>query len=390
MTFRTIFPSASASRLRLGAGLSLLGLALLTGCTNKQTTTTTTETTTETSTETTQTPATTTESSTSSASPSGLSMTGAGASFPFPLYSKMFAEYQGAKVNYQSVGSGSGQKQIIERTVDFAGSDNPMSDEQMKGAPGTLLHIPTAIGAVVPAYNLPGVSEPVKFDGAALADIYLGKIKTWNDPALLALNPGLKLPGLPITVARRSDGSGTTYVWSDYLSSNSEEWLNKVGRGNSLQWPTGTGAKGNDGVAGVIRGTPGAIGYTELVYAKQNGLSYGAVKNGAGNFVQADLASSEAAAEGVEIPDDTRVSLVSTTNPDAYPIASFTYLIFYKDQNYGGRSREQGQALKNLLSWVLTDGQQYHEALDYAPLPANVVEKAQNVVNGMTYGEEAL
>lgn len=317
-------------------------------------------------------------------------MTGAGASFPYPLYSKMFAEYGGASVNYQSVGSGSGQKQIIERTVDFAGSDNPMTDEQMQGAPGTLLHIPTAIGAVVPAYNLPGVTTPVHFDGPTLANIYLGKIKTWNDPALVALNPDVKLPPLPVTVARRSDGSGTTFVWSDFLSASSPEWESKVGRGNSLQWPAGTGAKGNDGVAGIIKNTPGTLGYVELVYAKQNGLSYGAVKNGAGEFIQADMASSTKAAEGVTLPDDTRVSLVNAEGAGAYPIASFTYLIFYKDQNYGGRSKEQGQALKNLLDWMISDGQQYNEPLDYGRLPEPAAEKARAVIGSMTYGQDPL
>ncbi|MFC3861432.1 phosphate ABC transporter substrate-binding protein PstS [Deinococcus antarcticus] len=321
------------------------------------------------------------------------SLTGAGASFPYPLYSKMFAEYKnanGVSVNYQSVGSGAGQKQIIERTVDFAGSDNPMSDEQMKAAPGKLLHIPTAIGAVVPAYNLPGVTAALKFDGPTLANIYLGKIKTWNDPAIAKLNPGVTIPPLPITVARRSDGSGTTYVWSDYLSKVSSEWKSKVGVGNSLQWPVGTGAKGNDGVAGVVKSTPGAIGYVELVYAKQNKLPYGSVKNRAGKFITADNGPASLAANGVVIPADTRVSLTNSANADAYPIASFTYVIFYQDQKYGSRTEAQAQALKKLLTWMVTSGQQYNEPLDYAKLPAGAQKKAQTVINSMNYGGKKL
>ncbi|WP_102128061.1 phosphate ABC transporter substrate-binding protein PstS [Deinococcus planocerae] len=320
-------------------------------------------------------------------------LTGAGASFPYPLYSKMFAEYRettGVTVNYQSVGSGAGQKQIVERTVDFAGSDNPMSDEAMRAAPAKLLHIPTAIGAVVPAYNVPGVTQPLRFTGRVLADIYLGKIRTWNDRAITALNPGVTIPPLPVTVARRSDGSGTTYVFSDYLGKVSPEWKSKVGVGNSLQWPVGTGARGNDGVAGVVKSTPGAIGYVELVYAKQNKLPYGSVQNRAGNFVLADNGPAAAAAQGVVIPADTRVSLTNSANAAAYPITSFTYVIFYQDQKYGNRSEAQGRALKNLLGWMTTTGQQYNEALDYARLPANVSSKVRGLLNSMTYGGKKL
>jgi phosphate transport system substrate-binding protein len=321
------------------------------------------------------------------------SLTGAGASFPYPLYSKMFAEYksaQGVNVNYQSVGSGAGQKQITERTVDFAGSDNPMSDESMKAAPAKLLHVPTAIGAVVPAYNLPGVTTALKFDGPTLANIYLGKIKTWNDAAIAKLNPGVTIPPLPITVARRSDGSGTTYVFSDYLSKVSSEWKTKVGVGNSLSWPVGTGAKGNDGVAGVVKSTPGAIGYVELVYAKQNKLLFGSVKNRAGKFVLADNGPAALAANGVVIPADTRVSLTNSANADAYPIASFTYVIFYQDQKYGTRTEAQGEALQKMLTWMVTTGQGYNEPLDYAKLPSAVANKAKTIINSMTYGGKKL
>ncbi|WP_221090966.1 phosphate ABC transporter substrate-binding protein PstS [Deinococcus aquaedulcis] len=320
-------------------------------------------------------------------------LTGAGASFPFPLYSKMFAEYKkdkGVTVNYQSVGSGAGQKQILERTVDFAGSDNPMSDDAMKDAPGKLLHVPTAIGAVVPAYNLPGVTAPLKFTGKVLADIYLGKIKTWNDKAIAALNPGVTIPPLPITVARRSDGSGTTYVFSDYLSKVSGEWKSKVGVGNSLQWPVGTGARGNDGVAGIVKSTPGAIGYVELVYAKQNKLPYGSLQNRAGKFVLADNGPAAAAALGVVIPADTRVSLTNSANPEAYPMASFTYVIFYQEQKYGNRTQAQAKALKDLLLWMISTGQGYNEGLDYAKLPTNAANKAKSIIGKMTFDGKKL
>lgn len=320
-------------------------------------------------------------------------LTGAGASFPFPLYSKMFAEYKtaaGVDVNYQSVGSGAGQKQITERTVDFAGSDNPMSDDAMKAAPAKLLHVPMAIGAVVPSYNLPGVTEPLKFTGKVLADIYLGKIKTWNDKAITALNPGLTIPPLPITVARRSDGSGTTFVFSDFLSKVSTEWQTKVGRGNSLSWPVGTGASGNAGVAGIVKSTPGAIGYVELVYAKQNKLAFGSVQNRAGKFVLADNGPAAVAAKGVVIPPDTRVSLTNSANADAYPIASFTYIIFYQDQKYGTRTEAQAAALKKLLLWMISSGQAYNEPLDYAKLPDNVALKAKTIINTMNYGGKKL
>jgi phosphate transport system substrate-binding protein len=319
---------------------------------------------------------------------SAATITGAGASFPYPLYSKMFAEYKkasGTDVNYQSVGSGAGQQQIIARTVDFGASDNPMSDEAMKPAPGKLLHVPMAIGAVVPAFNLPG-NPKLTFTGKLLADIYLGKVKTWGDPAIKALNPGVTLPGLPITVARRSDGSGTTAVFTDYLSKVSTDWKTKVGAANSVQWPVGVGGKGNDGVAGIVKSTPGSIGYVELVYAKQNSLTFGAVQNRAGKAIVADNGPAAAAALGVVIPSDTRVSLTNSANADAYPIASFTYVIFYQDQKYGSRTQEQAKDLKALLTWMTTSGQQFNEPLDYAKLPTNVAAKAKSIIGSMNYG----
>lgn len=325
-------------------------------------------------------------------SASAATITGAGASFPYPLYTKMFAEYKkatGTDVNYQSVGSGAGQQQIIARTVDFGASDNPMTDEAMKPAPGKLLHIPTAIGAVVPAYNVPG-ADKIQFTGSVLADIYLGKIKMWNDAKLKAINPGVNLPALPITVARRSDGSGTTAVFTDYLSKVSGTWKSKVGSANSVQWPVGVGGKGNDGVAGIVKSTPGAIGYVELVFAKQNKLTFGAIQNRAGKYIMADNGPAALAANGVVIPQDTRVSLTNSANAEAYPIASFTYIIFYQDQKYGNRTKEQASDLKKLLSWMTTTGQQYNEALDYAKLPANVAARAKSIINSMTYGGSKL
>ncbi|MDO4263943.1 MAG: phosphate ABC transporter substrate-binding protein PstS [Deinococcus sp.] len=326
------------------------------------------------------------------ASASAQTITGAGASFPNPLYSKMFAEYKnqtGVSVNYQSVGSGAGQKQIINRTVDFGASDNAMTNAMMAPAPAPLLHVPTAIGAVVPAFNVPGVTS-MKMTGETLAGIYLGSIKRWNDPKIAALNPGVKLPGLPITPVRRSDSSGTTYVFTDYLSSVNPTFKSKVGRGNSVKWPVGSAAKGNDGVAGAVKNTPGAIGYVELAYAKQNKLPFAQLKNKAGNWITADNGPASAAAAGVVIPSDTRVSIVNSGNAQAWPIASFTYVIFYKEQKYGNRTQAQAKNLKDLLWWMTHTGQKFNEGLDYAKLPASVMPKVEKVIKSMTYGGKAI
>ncbi|TFU16286.1 phosphate ABC transporter substrate-binding protein PstS [Thermus tengchongensis] len=324
-----------------------------------------------------------------------ITLVGAGATFPYPLMAKYGDEYTrltGGKVriNYQSIGSGGGIRQFLEQTVHFGASDAPLSDQVMNDVrtrfKSNALNIGYALGAVVPVYNLPGIRETLRFTGPVLADIYLGKIKTWNDPALQELNPNVKLPPLPITVVHRSDGSGTTYVWADYLSKVSSEWAQKVGRGTSLQWPVGVGGKGNEGVAGVVRQTPGAIGYVEVTYAKQNNLSYGAVQNKAGRFIQADLPSIKAAAN-VPLPGDMRVSLTDTAAPDGYPIASFTYLLLYENltANKAVKSEAEARALVEFVKWLLTDGQKFNEPLTYGALSSVAQQRALALLSRVTY-----
>lgn len=324
-----------------------------------------------------------------------ITLVGAGATFPYPLMAKYADEYTrltGGKVriNYQSIGSGGGIRQFLEQTVHFGASDAPLDNQRLKEVRGRFktnaLNIGYALGAVVPTYNLPGVKEPLRFTGPVLADIYLGKIKTWNDPALQGLNPGVKLPPLPITVVHRSDGSGTTYVWTDYLSKVSPEWAQKVGRGTSVQWPMGLGGKGNEGVAGVVKQTPGAIGYVELIYAKQNNLAYGAVQNKAGRFVLADLASLKEAAD-VPLPGDMRVSLTDTAAPKGYPIASFTYLLLYENLsvNKAVKSEEEARALVEFVKWILTDGQRLNEPLAYGALSPVAQQRALALLSRVTY-----
>ncbi|MDO4262679.1 MAG: phosphate ABC transporter substrate-binding protein PstS [Deinococcus sp.] len=317
-------------------------------------------------------------------------LTGAGASFPYPLYSKMFDEYAketGVSVNYQSVGSGTGQKQIIAQTVDFGASDNAMDDEKLASAPGEIAHIPMALGAVTATYNVPGLdpSTELKMTGPVLADIYLGKIKTWNDPALTAINEGVELPALPITVARRSDSSGTTAVFTDYLSKVSPEFKEKVGSANSVNWTVGSAAKGNDGVAGLVQNTPGTIGYIEEAYATQNNLPMMAIENAAGEFVKPNLEGVIAAAAASELPEDMRGSVTNAEGTGVYPMASYTYLLAYPEQNYAGRDKAQAERLQHLLQWMLTTGQGYHEDLSYAKLPDNVRDRALEIVNSMTF-----
>src|SRR5260370_8959 len=300
-----------------------------------------------------------------------LLITGAGATFPFPLYSKWFCEYNKlnpeVQINYQSIGSGGGIKQITEKTVDFGASDAPLNDEQLQKAPG-IQHSPTVMGAVVLIYKLPGVAE-LRLSPDALAAIYLGKITSWNDAALAKDNPQGKLPGTAITVAHRSDGSGTTNIFTDYLSKVSADWKAGPGKGTSVNWPTGLGGKGNEGVTGVVKQTEGAIGYVELAYANQNKLPAAELKNHDGQWVKATLAATSAAAAKVEMPDDYRVSITNAEGKDAWPIASFTYLLIYKDQ----QNAAKGDALLKFSWWAVHDGQKSASALDYAPLPQSVV-----------------
>ncbi len=300
---------------------------------------------------------------------------GAGATFPYPIYSKWFDEYHkthpNVEINYQSIGSGGGIRQVTEHTVFFGASDGPMTDQQVKAAPG-ILHFPTVLGAVVPVYNIPGFTGELKFTGELLANIYLGKVAKWNDGAIASLNPGVKLPSTDITVVHRSDGSGTTYIFVDYLSKLSPEWKSKVGVATSVNWPAGVGGKGNEGVAGLVTQTPGSIGYVELIYALQNKISYGTVKNVAGDYVKASVESVTAAAAGAaaNMPADFRVSITNAPGKAAYPISSFTWLLLYENPT----DKAQAKTMVDFVKWALSDGQKYCAGLGYAPLPASVVK----------------
>jgi len=304
-----------------------------------------------------------------------LQINGAGATFPNPIYSKWFAEYNKLhpeiRINYQSIGSGGGIQQLTNRTVFFGATDGPMNDEQLKAAPGPILHFPTVLGAVVPVYNIPGVTDELKFTGPVLADIYLGKIKKWNDPVLAKLNPGAKLPATDVTVVHRSDGSGTTYIFVDFLSKVSPDFKSQVGVNTSVKWPAGVGGKGNEGVAGLVTQTPGSIGYVELIYALQNKIAFGSVQNTAGEFVKAsdDAVTKAADAAAATIPPDFRVSITNAPGAGAYPISSFTWILLYENPT----DKASGKAIVDFMQWALTDGQKYCADLGYAPLPANVV-----------------
>jgi phosphate transport system substrate-binding protein len=316
------------------------------------------------------------------ASAAGLLINGAGATFPFPIYSKWFSEYNklhpDLKFNYQSIGSGGGIKQFTDGTVDFGASDAPMKDDQIAKAPD-VVHIPTVLGADVVAYNLPGVAA-LRFSPDTLANIFLGKITKWSDPAIAADNPGAKLPDQAISVARRSDGSGTTFIFTDYLSKVSPEWKTKVGSGTSVNWPVGLGGKGNEGVTGIIKSTPGSLGYVELIYAIQQKLSVADIKNQDGSFVKPSLESITAAAAGVEVPADYRVSITNPAGKASYPIAGFTYLLVHKD----AKDKAKGVAMVNFLKWALTDGQALAIPLDYAPLPKSVQQRVLKSIDGLT------
>ena len=305
-------------------------------------------------------------------------LNGAGATFPYPMYSKWFNEYHNAhpdiQINYQSIGSGGGIRQVLAGTVDFGASDGPMSDEQLSQAKVKILHVPTVLGAVVPAYNVPGVSGEVNFTPEVLSGIFLGKITNWNDKAIASANKDVKFPDQPIIVVHRSDGSGTTYIFTDYLSKISSDWANGPGKGTSVKWPVGLGGKGNEGVAGTVRQMAGAIGYVELIYAVQNKISYGSVKNASGAFVKASLDSVTAAAASVKtMPADFRVSITNAPGKEAYPIASFTWLLIPAQS----KDAAKGKIIADFLNWMVDDGQKMTAALTYAPLPGNVAEKVK-------------
>ena len=305
-------------------------------------------------------------------------LNGAGATFPYPMYSKWFSEYNklhsDIQFNYQSIGSGGGIRQVLAGTVDFGATDGPMTDEQLAQAKTKILHIPTVLGADVPAYNIPGVTEELKFTPELLANIFLGKITSWNDAALAKANPGVNLPNQPIIVIHRSDGSGTTYIFTDYLSKVSPDWKNQVGKGTSVKWPVGLGGKGNEGVAGMIRQMQGSIGYVELIYAVNNKIAYGSVKNAGGQFVKASLDSVTAAAASVKsMPADFRVSITNAPGKDAYPIASFTWLLIPTPS----KDPAKGKIIADFLNWMVDDGQKMTADLAYAPLPESVVAKVK-------------
>ena len=306
----------------------------------------------------------------------------AGATFPYPIYSKWFDEYHklhpNVQINYQSIGSGGGIRQLLDKTVDFGASDGPMTDEQLQQAGFKILHFPTVLGAAVPSYNIPGVTGELKFTPEALAGIFLGKVTKWNDPAIASANPGVKLPADDIVVIHRSDGSGTTYIWTDYLAKVSTDWQSKVGKNTSVNWPVGLGGKGNEGVAGLLKQTPDSIGYVELIYAIQNSLPYGTVKNSSGEFIKASLAGVSAAAAGAakSMPEDFRVSITNPPGKDAYPISSFTWLLIPAQIQDPAKKA----AIKDFLTWMLTSGQQFCEPLAYAKLPKEVVAKEQKAV----------
>ena len=309
-------------------------------------------------------------------------ISGAGATFPYPIYSKWFSEYNklhpDVEINYQSIGSGGGIRQLANRTVFFGATDGPMTQDQLLSAPGRILHFPTVLGADVPVYNIPGVSEELKFTGPLLADIFLGKVAKWNDPAIGRLNPTVKLPPTDIVVCHRSDGSGTTYIWVDYLSKVSPEWKKTVGVATSVNWPVGVGGKGNEGVAGLVKQTPGAIGYVELIYALQNKIAFGSVQNAAGEFLRASLESvtKAAAATKGKMPPDFRVSITNAPGAGVYPISSFTWLLFYENP----KDKRAARIMIDFMRWALRDGQKYCAELGYAPLPEEVVTRAMEAL----------
>jgi phosphate transport system substrate-binding protein len=317
---------------------------------------------------------------------------GAGSTFIYPLFSKMFSDYNtktGIQVNYQSIGSGGGILQLTNKTVDFGASDGPLNDEQTTKIAAPVLHIPQASGAVVVTYNLPGDNNNISLTPDIIADIFLGKIKTWNDPRIVAINKGVNIPAFPILVAHRSDGSGTTNIFTNYLSKVSPEWKTKVGSGGAVNWPAGLGGKGNEGVAGLVKQTPGAIGYVELIYALQNKMDYAKVQNKKGKFIVPSLASVTAAGN-VKLPDDSKIFITDTDAPDGYPISGFTWVIIYKEQNYSGRSKERATQLLKLLWWNLHEGQAFAAPLNYSPLSKEALKVAERILKSATYGGKSI
>ncbi len=306
-------------------------------------------------------------------------ITAAGATFPYPIYSKWFSEYSaahpGVEINYQSIGSGGGIQQVTNGVVDFGASDMPMSDQAMADAKVKVINIPTVLGADVPAFNLPGITD-LKFSSSVLADIFLGKITNWNDPRIAKDNPGVHLPDQKIIVVHRSDGSGTTFIWTDYLSKISSEWASGPGKGTSINWPTGIGGKGNENVASLVRQMSGGIGYIELIYALQNHINFGSVQNSAGNFVKASIGGVTAAAATAKIPPDYRVSITNAPGPDAYPISSFTYLLIPTSPTDAAKEH----VIKDMLSWIIKSGESEVETLSYAPLPQSLADKVLQTV----------
>ncbi|HXP69326.1 MAG TPA: phosphate ABC transporter substrate-binding protein PstS [Candidatus Dormibacteraeota bacterium] len=318
------------------------------------------------------------------AQPAGtILLNAAGATFPYPIYSKWFDVYHqkdpNVQINYQSIGSGGGIRQLLAGTVDFGASDGPMTDDQLKEAKFKILHFPTVLGAVIPIYNISGVSGELNFTQKALAGIYLGTITKWNDPEIAKANSGVNLPAADIVVVHRADGSGTSYIFTDFLSKASDDWKNKVGKGTSVQWPVGLGGKGNEGVAGLVKQTPNSVGYVELIYAVQNAITFGKVQNASGKFVKADLAgvTAAAAAAAKDIPDDFRVSITNQSGPTVYPISSFTWLLIPAQISDAAKR----DAIKGFLKWMLTDGQGYNEGLAYARLPKPVIEKELKAIS---------
>lgn len=307
-------------------------------------------------------------------------LNGAGATFPYPMYSKWFSEYNklhpDVQINYQSIGSGGGIRQVTTGTVDFGATDGPMTNEQLSQVKGKIYHIPTVLGAVVPAYNVKGVNQGLKFSGATLANIFLGRITSWNDGAIAKDNPGVNLPGTAIVIVHRSDGSGTTYCFTDYLSKISPDWSGQVGRGTSVRWPVGLGAKGNEGVAGMVKQMDGSIGYIELIYAEQNKIPFGSVKNAAGKFIKASLQSTTAAAAAAKMPEDFRVSITNSPGAEAYPISTFTWLLVPARNPDATKQK----TLVDFLTWMVNDGQKLTEQLTYAPLPAGVATKVKAAI----------